>query len=249
MSFIDVEFLKRLINPPRCAGCGERMSVFSNNRTQALCQNCRVKWERLKSRACAKCGRASVECTCTVRNLKNVRVLSLVKFGVDSSADRFIYALKNRRNEIFFDFAIDELYRRLCKEEMIRLDDFSGAIFTNVPRNQKTISSLGFDHAEIMAKGVAEKMDAEYKILLYRRFGGKAQKNLGVKKRSENVDGRFIFNEKHNIAGKTVVLVDDVITTGATVSECVRALREGGVKEIILLSLARTQSTAKKGGK
>ena len=244
MSFIDINFLKRLINPPRCAGCGERMSAFLSNYT-ALCPYCRAKWERAKRRACAKCGRASVECLCGVRNLKNVRALSLIKVGADSSADRFIYALKNRRNEIFFDFAIEELYRRLCKEEMIKLDDFSSAIFTNVPRNQKTISSVGFDHAELMAVGVAERMNAEYLPLLHRRFGGRAQKKLGVKKRSENVDGRFIFNEKYDINGKTVVLVDDVITTGATVSECVKALRKGGVKEVVLLSLARTQSTAK----
>ena len=239
MSFIDVEFLKKLINPPRCAGCGERMSAFIDNYSQALCSDCRTRWERLKRRACSKCGRENAECLCSVRNLK-VRVLSIVKFGEEGSADRFIYALKNRRNKIYFDFAIDELYKRLRKEEMLRLDDFSDAIFTNVPRNHKTKSSVGFDHAELMARGVASKMNAEYLPLIHRHLGGRAQKKLDANKRSENVKGIFVFNEKMNIYGKAVVLIDDVITTGATISECVRAIRAGGAKEIIILSLART---------
>lgn len=243
MNFIDIDFLRKLINPPRCAGCGERMSAFSNH-IQAFCPDCRARWERLKRRACAKCGRENAECLCSVRNLK-VRALSIVKFGVEGSADRFIYALKNRRNKTYFDFATDELCKRLKKEEMLRFDDFSEAVFTNVPRNLRTKSSIGFDHAELMARGVAEKMNAEYMPLLRRNLGGRTQKKLSISERSRNVKGRFVFDEKMNIEGKTVVLIDDVITTGATVSECVKAIRGGKAREIVILSLARTTKEKK----
>ena len=88
-------------------------------------------------------------------------------------------------------------------------------------------------------------MIIRYEKLLKRRFGGKPQKKLGEKKRLQNVKGRFELLSNVNIEGARIILVDDVMTTGATASECVKMLRGGGASEIILLTLARTENKRK----
>ena len=247
-----IDFVKNLMAPPRCAGCGERLSIFDGSSEKAFCNTCRGKWEKAKRSMCSWCKHENVECTCRIKALKGTRVLSLIKFGSDPSCDRLIYALKRRRNERFFDFTVDELYRRLVSEGDILKGDISKVVFTNVPRNVGSKNTFGFDHAKLLSLSLANKTGGEYRNLILRRLGGKAQKKLDGKERQNNVKNRFIFNPSEELVGETIILVDDVVTTGATASECVRTLREKGAKEVMLLTIARaenkkTKNTAKKG--
>ena len=247
-----IDFVKNLIAPPRCAGCGERLSIFDGASEKAFCNTCRGKWEKAKRSMCSGCKRENVECICRVKALRGTKVLSLIKFGSDPSCDRLIYALKRRRNERFFDFTVDELYRRLISEGNLLTGDLSKIVFANVPRSIGSKNTFGFDHAKTLAMSLANKTGGEYRRLLLRRLGGKAQKKLSEEERQNNVKNRFIFNPSEELDGETIVLVDDVVTTGATASECVKALREKGAKEIVLLTIARAErkkskNTTKKG--
>lgn len=241
-----IDFLIKLIDPPRCAGCGERFDVLENDRVDALCDKCRAEWEKSKLTICNGCGHENVACTCRGKYLKDTRILSVVKFGKKSCCDRLIYALKQRNVSRYFDFAADELYRRLRSEEKLMVLDLSDAIITNVPRNMKTRILYGFDHAEILAEKIADRMNAQYESLLKRVFGGRPQKKLKESERKKNVTGRFLLSSHESLVGRKIILVDDVITTGATASECVDQLRKGGAAEIILLTLARTDNKNKK---
>lgn len=239
------EFFKKLVAPPRCAGCGERFDIFENDNIEALCDNCRTEWEREKMSVCHGCGRESSACICKGRFLKDVRILSLLKFGQRSSSDRFIYLLKRKNLPRLVNFAASELVKRLRNEEELMATDFSDAVITSVPRNIKTLRLYGFDHAEEIAWQVAELMDVPYEKLLKRRFGGRPQKKMSEKKRLQNVKGRFCAISPTYINGARIILVDDIMTTGATASECVKILRENGAAEVILLTLARTESKRK----
>ena len=229
-----------IIAPPRCVGCGERLSVFDDSCEKAFCEKCRSRWERAKSSICSICKRENIDCSCKIKTVKNIKTISLIKFGEDACCDRLIYALKRHLNERLFDFAVDELYRRIKKEEKVLVTDFSKAVYVNVPRSVKTKNSFGFDHAQILATRLADRMSGEYCEALLRRYGGKAQKRLGANKRQKNVENRFIFNESEDIKGRTVILVDDVLTTGATAFECVKVLRKNGAAEVIFISIARS---------
>ena len=245
-------FIKNLLAPPKCAGCGERLSIFDDSAEKAFCDNCRGAWEHAKRSVCKGCGLENVECICKIKGVKNARVLSLIKFGHSRECDRLIYTLKKRRNQRLFDFAADELYRRLSTEEKLTGIKLEDAIFTNVPRNTRSKNRYGFDHAQLLAASLSERTGGEYDKLILRKKGGRAQKKLGVEARKKNVKNRFVFNKKKNIEGKKVILVDDVLTTGATASECMSALRENGASEVILLVIARagrkTRKTIKKKG-
>lgn len=236
------DLLIKLIDPPRCAGCGERFDIIENDRIEAFCDKCRAEWEKAKISPCSGCGHESVACICGVKYLKDARILSVAKFGKVPCVDRLIYALKHKRVSRYFDFAASELYRRLKSEEKLAVTDLSDAIITNVPRNVRTRISYGFDHAEFLAERVAELMGASYESLLSRSRGGRPQKNLKESERRNNVKGRFFISTKESLAGRKIILVDDVMTTGATAAECISELRKSGASEILLLTLVRTEN-------
>jgi ComF family protein len=240
------EFLIRLVAPHRCAGCGKRFDIINDDRVGAFCDKCRAEWEKAKIAVCNGCGHESAACICEGKYLKNTRILSVVKFGKVPCCDRFIYALKQRRVSKYFEFAADELYRRLREEEKLTVTSFSDAIVTNVPRNTKTRKLFGFDHAEILAESVAELMETRYESLIGRSLGGRPQKNLNESDRRNNVKGRFFIRTNEPIVGEKIILVDDVMTTGATASECVNELRKCGAAEVIVLTLARTENKKSK---
>lgn len=239
------DFLKKLVSPPKCAGCGVRFDIFENNNIEALCDECRTEWERAKMSLCRGCGRESVSCICKGRFLKDVRILSVLKFGERSTPDKFIYLLKRKDLTRIVNFAAEELVKRLRRDEELMAADYSDAIITSVPRNIKTLRQYGFDHAESVAEQVAELMDLRYEKLLKRKFGGRPQKKMSEKKRLQNVKGRFKGVDGTDISGAKIILIDDVMTTGATASECVKILKSNGAAEVILLTLARTESKRK----
>ena len=241
-----IDFIKNMVSPPRCIGCGERLSIFDGSSEKAFCNNCRGKWERTKRSMCAGCKRENVECICDSKLVKNARIFSITKFGNDMGCDKLVYTLKRRRNKRAFDFASDELYKRLRAEEALLMTDLGNVIFTNVPRNAKTKNLYGFDHAQRLAVLLSEKTGGEYRRLLARRWGGKAQKKLGEEARQKNAKNRFVFNDKEIIENETVILVDDVLTTGATAAECIKILRENGAGEVMLLVVARSEKKKKK---
>ena len=78
--------------------------------------------------------------------------------------------------------------------------------------------------------------------LLVRARATKSQARLSASERRKNVRGAFRLRKRHAsiVDGKSVLLVDDVITTGATVDACVRALKSSGAKSVDVLTLART---------
>ena len=88
-------------------------------------------------------------------------------------------------------------------------------------------------------------MDLRYEKLLKRKLGGRPQKKMSEKKRLQNVKGRFKGVDGTDISGAKIILIDDVMTTGATASECVKILKSNGAAEVILLTLARTESKRK----
>lgn len=242
-------FVRNLIFPPKCVGCGEKFNIFANDYEEGTvyCPNCRSEWEKTKLMPCPSCKRASIDCDCVPPTLKEISAISLIKFGRCYNSDRLIYALKRRNNSAIFDFAADELSRRLKTYIREFKLDTNELVLTHVPRKPSSVSTYGFDHAQRLAKGVSDRLGIELVYALKRKRGGKDQKKLTVKERIINSKERFVFvdESESSVKDQIVILVDDVITSGATALACIEKLMEHGPKSVIVLSIAKSNVKTK----
>ncbi|MFH1335734.1 MAG: ComF family protein [Candidatus Zixiibacteriota bacterium] len=108
-----------------------------------------------------------------------------------------------------------------------------------VPLHRARKRERGFNQSEILAEGVSKVLDvATLNTLLKRKKNTKDQTRLNVQQRKENVEGAFAVTHPDEVTGKWVILVDDVMTTGATLNECAKMLLEAGAERIFAVTLA-----------
>ncbi len=108
-----------------------------------------------------------------------------------------------------------------------------------VPMTKKGLIQRGFNQSVLIGKSIARHKRIPLLInVLYKIKETPPQVGLSASERLKNLTGAFIA--KGNLNGKFLILVDDVMTTGATVTECTKALSKAGAKEVIVLVLART---------
>ncbi|MDE1152301.1 MAG: ComF family protein [Micavibrio sp.] len=111
-----------------------------------------------------------------------------------------------------------------------------------VPLHRKRLWERRFNQSALLASETGKRAArAVWNDGLLRLRATVPQKGLSRAKRLENVRGAFALNPRyaHDIAGKTVMLVDDVFTSGATLNECARVLKKNGAARVFILTLAR----------
>ncbi len=97
----------------------------------------------------------------------------------------------------------------------------------------------GFNQSELLAREIGRRSNVPVKNHLRRVRFTSAQAGLTNAKRRQNVSGAFRSKKKNSLAGKRVLLVDDVMTTGASAASCARALKLAGASRVTILTLAR----------
>jgi ComF family protein len=125
-------------------------------------------------------------------------------------------------------------------EELSRLHKID--IIIPVPLHPKRLRQRGFNQASLLARrlGSALKISVDYGSLKRSRWT-EPQTGLTRRQRAANVRGAFDLKAPEKVRGKGILLLDDVLTTGETVNQCVRVLKgDGGAKEVVVLTVART---------
>jgi ComF family protein len=114
------------------------------------------------------------------------------------------------------------------------------AVLVPVPLHPRRARERGFNQAELLGQALARRVRRELvKDALVRRTNTTPQTGLSAAQRRRNVRRAFLVTRPARIDGRMVVLVDDVLTTGATARECARVLRQAGASEVRLLTVAR----------
>ena len=245
--FIDT--LNHLIRPRKCVGCREIFNLLGKDfdPNAVFCPLCRSEWERAKILPCSSCRLAAIECTCVPDILKSIPVASVFKFGTVLSADRVIYLLKRSKLKRVYGFAANELAARMISFGRERDLDLSNAVVTHVPRSRRSITKYGFDHGKLLSVSVAERLGIPACSTVRRIGRGKDQKKLSKEQRLNNSSNRFELLRSADVKGKTVIIVDDVITTGATAAACAAAICEGKPQKIVVLCIAKSNKNKEKG--
>lgn len=205
-----------------------------------------------KAENCSECLRVVTECTCAPKGLKQsngVRSLRKVIFYHPSRScepqNKLIYFLKHQANARASLFAARELSRALNEELEAcgfaeRRDE---VVIVNVPRGYRAKIRYGHDQSELICRELATICGITYCGCIARnRRKSKEQKTLSVGKRFGNVLGAFSLKKEIDLSGKCVVLLDDIVTTGASMIACVRLLGAAGAKEILALCIAQNEN-------
>ncbi len=109
-----------------------------------------------------------------------------------------------------------------------------------IPMTRDDFEDRGYNQVELMAKEIHFLLNIPVIDALEKFKATKSQKALNAAERKTNISGAFRIKSDADIKGKKLLLIDDVCTTGSTLSEAARILREAGASEVIAASFAKT---------
>ena len=119
------------------------------------------------------------------------------------------------------------------------ISDFD--VITFVPLHKDTLKERGFNQSELLAKHLSEYSGIPCEPLLIKTKKNEPQHKLMAKERKKNVEGVFRAVDKKLIKDKKIILTDDIVTTGLTLSECINTLNNKEAKEIFCITFAKSQ--------
>jgi len=222
-----VAALADLFYPQWCVGCGRRAS-------DVLCRACFDALPEVGRPSCARCGLPTAFETFVCEECKNV------DFGFESAraplryqgaGKELVHALKYGG----YTRVVEKVAAPLMLGALDGGTRFDAVV--PVPLHRSRLRKRGFNQAKLLARGVASRINAPVSDTLEVVRSTRDQVELSAAERRANVAGAYAV--KGPVAGR-ILLVDDVFTTGATMSACARTLVQAGAGEVHALSLCRT---------
>lgn len=239
--------LLELLCPPRCIACGKLMAPALDGAPVAFCSACREAWEQEKVAECPTCFRLLSDCRCVPRLMQRAGVSAHVKLlpygeaGGGRVTRNVIHTIKRRGSARAFRFLAEALRPGVVtavREAKSESTPPPETVVSFLPRTRQAKQKYGYDQAEHLARALAKATGFRYLPLLTRRRG-LLQKTLNQRERVKNAEGAFALRRK--ACGLRVLLVDDVVTTGAGMAEAAKLLYHAGSIDVIAVSVALTK--------
>jgi len=221
-------FILNLVLPKKCVICFTEGSW--------LCQKCNRKILKIKTPFCPECKKITSNgqyCTRCRRKYQLTGIISAAYY--DKILKRIIYAYK-------YD-GVRELSKPLSRILIERLNgNFPRGriVLTSVPLHFFRQNERGFNQSQILAEKIASEFDLPYYKFLKRKINTKSQIDFAASDRRKNLSNAFkIVPNIIKIKGRTVLLLDDVATTGTTLNEAAKVLKKAGAKSVWGLTVAK----------
>jgi len=216
--FYDIFF------PNICVGCGKY--------GRTLCFDCAGQIERIKTAVCPACGKISVGGKyCPACKKRTNSELSGVIIAIHYSSGPSKEIIHNFKYNSVVELA--EVLGELMVASLEKAEIPRDTIIVPVPLHPKKLGKRGYNQSLLIARYIAEKLDLRCIETLIRIKETETQIKLGRSARLANLANAFACKNPKIVRGKRILLVDDVITTGATLNECARVLKLAGAKSIL----------------
>lgn len=222
------DWLVDLVYPNRCPFC-ERFIPWD----QKVCEDCEKELEAADF--CPKCGQINCKCQKSTVFYDGCAVV----YQYSGAARSGVLSLKYKNGFGAARFIVPKLHDRLCE-----LGFANGAdIVTAVPMTKKRFRETGYNHAEYIARLLGRRMGLPCDFrLIGKTASAQTQHRLTAEERRIAAASSY-FAKGRRIDGKTVILCDDIITTGSTLSECAGVLKKIGAKNVYCAALTGTVFT------
>ena len=239
----SLESLGAVLFPGQCAVCSQPLEEMNR---LPVCAGCWGGLRRYEGPSCFDCGRpfpsaiplSASKPLCGLCRRDAFFFRKARSFGLYEGVLRQVILLvKFQRHERLARRLGEKLMDTLTQEEEL----LKSTRIVPVPLHRTRKRERGFNQAEVLAKELAElaRIPLDRDSLRRTRFT-LPQTGLSPSARRKNVRGAFDVRGSQ-LRGHTVLLVDDVMTTGATVNACARSLKQSGVKEVFVLTPARSE--------
>lgn len=222
-----VERVIDAILPRACAACGRRLDLDE----EVICATCDLNLPRTlyyrdpqtNKMAQAFYGKLDVE-----------RCSALFYFHPTSDISRAVYAMKYGGRD-----DIAAYLGRLTAQEMLPSGFFDGIdVLVPIPLARRKQRRRGYNQSEMIARGIAAETSLPVATdAVVRTKETKTQTALNAMQRMDNVEGAFALTNADALRGRHVLIVDDIVTTGATITACARAAQRAGDVRISVLSV------------
>lgn len=210
--------------PNKCLSCGELIDSG-----EFLCDYCLEMMESVDPlKICTGCGQYKKECQC--KNRVYHFAGAIAPFENKGQAQAAMYRYKFAKVESGAQFFANEM-AKMVKTVYVDIC-FDGIAF--VPMHPFKELNRGFNQSRLLANKLANILDLKvYDGLLSAKYVRKKQHDLLIKERFQNVKDMYSYNYK--VTGKTILLVDDIKTTGATLDECAKQLLLAGADNVFCI--------------
>ena len=229
-------FLLDIVFPNRCPFCNGFIVWDAY-----VCPECADKLQDANAQICRKCGYQKCICNDENEDIVYDMVLSPFFFHDDGVRDA-IYRFKHIGDTNIADLAAENIVRYMKNEGIPDPD-----IIVPVPMDKRKQTMRGHNQAELFARCIGKRLDVpvDSKILFKNRNNSSEQHTLSREERREHVKELFFagFANRGNtdLNGQTVMLCDDVMTTGSTLNECAGLLKKLGAVKVITAVCAVTE--------
>ncbi len=228
-----------IIYPRYCLICSNSINESS---FEGACKGCLEKINVNTSPFCSKCGisiksttRAKDSCNeCRNKNYYFDRAMSVCDYkGI---VKKCIQLFKYKR-KLNIGLNLSKLMIKFLKEHF-NLDDID--LITAVPLHKSKLRERGFNQAEILAEQIRLNLNLPAAFDNLKRIKKTlSQYQLPLVSRQSNISGAFACADEAFFRNKSILIIDDIFTTGATLNECSRVLKNAGAKKVYTLTIAR----------
>jgi competence protein ComFC len=228
--------------PSPCRICAKALTSASR---VPICEECSASFERVPRTLCEICGLPLPALNDDIREIRLCPACQQKTYGFERARSFAVYQgavvkaillLKFEQIEPLGAWFADEL-AEIAKAEGDRL---GADVVVPVPLHRIRERERGYNQAVLVSRPLAKRLKLPHKPMLLVRTKTRPDKQiLNLEERWESVRGAFATRPGSQVDNLRVLLVDDVLTTGATLDSCARALREAGAKSVVGLTVAR----------